>query len=212
MEEYYENARDYIRDAATAKAIFVCSSDDLMGYFSLRPETTYIQVWHGCGVFKKIGLSTIDQKWGKSAASHKEYPINKNYSYVTIASPELAWIFEEAMGIDKESGVIVPTGVSRTDIFFDDEYIQKYIQYDSADASRTMAELVFRESDCGMPVVNYCNNLEKKRNILYLSLIHISLKVLVIIFYAFWPLIPLTTCLLYTSQQINKDWKTYRNR
>lgn len=124
MEEYYENARDYIRDAATAKAIFVCSSDDLMGYFSLRPETTYIQLWHGCGVFKKIGLSTIDQKWGKSAASHKEYPINKNYSYVTIASPELSWIFEEAMGIDKESGVIVPTGVSRTDIFFDDEYIQ----------------------------------------------------------------------------------------
>ena len=49
----------------------------------------------------------------------------------------------------------------------DDEYIQKYIQYDSADASRKMAELVFRESDCGMPVVNYCNNLEKKRNILY---------------------------------------------
>ena len=97
MEEYYENARDYIRDAATAKAIFVCSSDDLMGYFSLRPETTYIQLWHGCGVFKKIGLSTIDQKWGKSAASHKEYPINKNYSYVTIASPELSWICYEKL-------------------------------------------------------------------------------------------------------------------
>lgn len=123
MEEYYENAKEYIRDIATAKAVFVCAADDLMGYFSLRPETTYIQLWHGCGVFKKIGLSTIDKKWGKSAASHKEYPINTNYSYVTIASPELSWIFEEAMNIDKDSGIIVPTGVSRTDIFFDSQYI-----------------------------------------------------------------------------------------
>lgn len=125
MEQYYENAKEYVRDIATAKAVFVCAANDLMGYFSLRAETTYIQLWHGCGVFKKIGLSTIDKKWGKSAASHKEYPINTNYSYVTIASPELSWIFEEAMNIEKESGIIVPTGVSRTDVFFDSQYVKK---------------------------------------------------------------------------------------
>ena len=94
-----------------------------MSYITLRPETTYIQLWHGCGVFKKVGLSTIDKKFGKSAKSHEEYPLNTNYSYVTIASPELSWIFEESMGIDKESGVITPTGISRTDEFFDEEFI-----------------------------------------------------------------------------------------
>ncbi len=122
-QEYLEKAKDYIRECATAKAIFICTANDLMGYFELRPETTYIQLWHGCGAFKKVGLSTIDKKFGKSAESHKEYPINTNYSYVTIASPEVAWIFEESMGIDKDSGIIVPTGISRTDEFFDKDFI-----------------------------------------------------------------------------------------
>lgn len=121
-EQYYFNAKDYIRETATAKAIFVCTANDLMGHFKLRPETTYIQLWHGCGAFKKVGLSTIDKKFGKSAKGHELYPINTNYSYVTIASPEVSWIFEESMGIDKDSGIIVPTGISRTDEFFQPEF------------------------------------------------------------------------------------------
>ncbi len=121
-QEYLENAKEYIRECGTAKAIFICTANDLMGYFELRPETTYIQLWHGCGAFKKVGLSTIDKPFGKSAASHQEYPINTNYTYVTIASPEVSWIFEESMGIPKDSGIIVPTGISRTDEFFDEEY------------------------------------------------------------------------------------------
>lgn len=124
-EQYYENAKAYIREVATAKAIFICTANDLMGYFTLRPETTYIQLWHGCGAFKKFGLSTIDKSFGKSAASHEEYPVNTNYSYVTIASEELSWVFEEAMGISKESGIIASTGISRTDEFFDSNYIEK---------------------------------------------------------------------------------------
>ena len=123
-QEYFENAKDYIREIATAKAVFICTANELLGYTKLRPETTYIQLWHGCGAFKKVGLSTIDKKFGKSAASHEEYPLNTGYSYVTIASPELSWIFEESMGIDKDSGVIVPTGISRTDEFFDPEYVK----------------------------------------------------------------------------------------
>lgn len=123
-QEYFENGKDYIREAATAKAVFNCTANDLMSYFTLRPETTYIQLWHGCGAFKKVGLSAIGKNFGKDAASHKEYPLNTNYSYVTIASPEVSWIFEESMGIDKESGIIVPTGISRTDVFFDQEYIK----------------------------------------------------------------------------------------
>ena len=123
-EQYYKNAKEYIREAATAKAVFICTANDLMGYLKLRPETTYIQLWHGCGVFKKVGLSTADKKFGKTAEGHKEYPLNTNYSYVTVASPELSWIFEESMGIDKDSGIIVPTGISRTDEFFMPEFVK----------------------------------------------------------------------------------------
>ena len=123
--EYYMNAFRYICDCATAEAIFICTANDYMGHFKLREETTYFQLWHGCGIIKKVGLSTIDKSFGKSAKSHREYPINTNYTYVTIASPAQTWIYEEAMNIEKNSGVIVPTGVSRTDVFFDSAYLEK---------------------------------------------------------------------------------------
>lgn len=122
---YFMNAKRYIEACATAEAIFNCTANILMGYLKLRPETTYIQLWHGCGAFKKCGLSTIDSKFGKTKKSHEEYPQNTNYSYVTIASPELSWVFEEMMGIEKDSGVIVPTGISRTDCFFSEDFIQE---------------------------------------------------------------------------------------
>lgn len=120
---FYLNAAKYIEDCATAKAIFICTANDLMSYFTLRPETTYIQLWHGCGAFKKVGASTVGKKFGKSAKARAEYPDHTNYSYVTVASPEVSWIFEESMSIDKDSGIIVPTGISRTDEFFDKNYI-----------------------------------------------------------------------------------------
>lgn len=127
-EEYYMNAKEYVREIATAKAVFICTANALLGHVKLRPETTYIQLWHGCGAFKKIGLSTVDKRFGKSAESHEEFPLNTGYSYVTIASPEVSWIFEEAMGIKKEDDVIVPTGISRTDCFFDKQFIENAYQ------------------------------------------------------------------------------------
>lgn len=121
---YYENAVRWVKALATAKACFVHESNDLMGYLNIRKETKIIQLWHGCGVLKKIGLSTADQKDFKSSKTYKEFPEYNKYDMVTIASPELSWVFEEFMGIDKESGIISPIGVSRTDEFFDPEYIR----------------------------------------------------------------------------------------
>lgn len=125
LEDYFLNAKEYVRSIARAKAVFVCTANDLAGHFTVRPETTYIQLWHACGAFKRFGLSTIDKKFGKSAKSHKMYPVNTNYDYVTIASPDTSWIYEEAMNIEKDSGIIIATGISRTDVFFDEDYISR---------------------------------------------------------------------------------------
>ena len=121
--EYYCNAIEFAIKMATAKVVFVHESNNLMGYLHIRPETKVIQLWHGCGILKKIGLSTIGKKNFKSRRAYKEFPEYNNYSCVTIASPELSWVYEEFMGIDKESGIIQPIGVSRTDEFFDQGYI-----------------------------------------------------------------------------------------
>lgn len=124
VSEYYANAEKFVRQMATAKGVFVHESNNLMGYLDIRKETKVIQLWHGCGVFKKIGLSTSGKEHFKSREKYEEYPEYNNYSIVTIASPELSWVFEEFMGIDKEEGIIQPIGVSRTDEFFDEEYVK----------------------------------------------------------------------------------------
>lgn len=123
--EYYERALEFIKDLATSKAVFLSTANDLLSHFDVRKETKVIQLWHGVGVLKKVGYSTMSNKhFGKNKAEREEYNQYRNYSYVTIAAPEQSWIFEEAMNIDKDSGIIVPIGVSRTDVFFDKDYIQ----------------------------------------------------------------------------------------
>lgn len=121
--EYHINAAWFVRDMALARVVFVHESNNLMGYLNIRPETRVVQLWHGCGVFKHIGLSTIGKKGFKSMARYEEFPEYNKYSLVTIASPELSWVFEEFMGISKESGIIQPFGVCRTDEIFDKGYV-----------------------------------------------------------------------------------------
>ena len=102
---YYENAVKWVKALATAKACFVHESNDLMGYLNIRKETKIIQLWHGCGVLKKIGLSTADKKDFKSAKTYEEFPEYNKYDMVTIASPELSWVFEEFMGLIRKVGL-----------------------------------------------------------------------------------------------------------
>lgn len=126
--EYHINAAWFIRDMSIARIVFVHESNNLLGYINIRPETKVVQLWHGCGVFKHIGLSTIGKKGFKSKARYEEFPEYNKYSLVTIASPELSWVFEEFMGISKESGIIQPFGVCRTDEIFDDGYVETCFQ------------------------------------------------------------------------------------
>lgn len=118
--ELYENALKAIREAATAKAVFISSANNVFSQFDLRPETKLIQLWHGLGIYKKVGYSTLESGgFGMSAAEREEYPQYRNYTYVTIPSEEQAWVFEDAMRIPADSGVFAPIGVARTDVFFD---------------------------------------------------------------------------------------------
>lgn len=48
----------------------------------------------------------------------------------------------------------------------DEEYIKRFIQYDSIDAAKKMAELVFHKNTCDMPLMDYSKNNEKKRRVL----------------------------------------------
>jgi CDP-ribitol ribitolphosphotransferase len=122
--EYYENALRFAADAATAKAVFLSTANDVFSHIEMRPETKLIQLWHGVGMFKRVGWSTVGKSFGKGVVARKEYDQYRNYSYVTIAGEAQAWTFADAFHIPEDSGVIVPVGIARTDLFYRDSYIE----------------------------------------------------------------------------------------
>ena len=124
--KYYENVKHFVKEAATAKAVLLSTANDFFSFVDLRPETKIIQLWHGVGMFKKVGYSTLNSKrFGPGEKYRQEFDQYKGYSYVTIASENQAWMFEDAMHISADSGVLAPVGISRTDLFFDDEYMKQ---------------------------------------------------------------------------------------
>ncbi len=127
--EYYLNAKAYIKDLATAKAVFLSTANDLLSQFDLRPETKVIQLWHGVGMFKKVGYSTVDNRnFGKSAKDREKYNQYRNYTYVTVAGEEQIWTFEDAFRISRDTGLYKAIGIARTDVFFWDDYYDEQME------------------------------------------------------------------------------------
>ncbi len=123
--QYRKNVKAMLADIATAKYVFFDEATNVNGCFRMRPETVVTQLWHGCGAFKKFGFSTADAIFGASRKEMEKYPFNRNYTRVTVSSPEVVWAYEEAMQYSHESGVVQPLGSSRTDIFYDQKVIDR---------------------------------------------------------------------------------------
>lgn len=122
--ERYLRALDFIIDMGTAKAVFTHTFHDYYDCLDIRKETKVVQLWHGCGIIKKLGVSNADTPGRRTRESFKEYNCYKNYDLVVMPSEEERWIFEDMMGLKKGDPVLQAIGVSRTDEFFDPEYVQ----------------------------------------------------------------------------------------
>jgi CDP-ribitol ribitolphosphotransferase len=81
-----------------------------------RKGTEIIQLWHGCGAFKRWGYSTIDLGWGASARTYRWFPAHRNYTYACVSSPEVIPHYAEAFHCSPDR--IRPWGVPRTDFYF----------------------------------------------------------------------------------------------
>jgi len=124
-KQFYRNCKEMLRDVATAKYVFVNEASRYLSCVDLREETIVTQLWHACGAFKRFGFSTADKLFGTDKEGMLLHPYYKNYTHVTISSPEIAWAYEEAMGLQDRPEVIKPVGTSRTDIFFVPEEQEK---------------------------------------------------------------------------------------
>ena len=123
-KEMLKQGKELVEDLATAKYVFLAEATTILGCLEIRPQTHVTQLWHGCGAFKRFGFSTGDFIFGDSLQEQQKFPSHNNYSTVTVSSKEVAWAYEEAMGIPAESGIVKPLGVSRTDVFYDEPFIK----------------------------------------------------------------------------------------
>lgn len=108
---------------ADAAVVFISDSSYFFSSLPLRPQTKVIQTWHACGAFKKFGYSITDKKFGADRKDLERFPLHRNFSIVTVSSPEVVWAYAEAFHMEKEQEKILPVGISRTDIFYRREFL-----------------------------------------------------------------------------------------
>ena len=101
-----------------AQAEFVILQDNFLPVSSCRKRkgTKVIQLWHGCGAFKRFGYDAKDD-------IPRVYKGNvyKNYDLVTVSSPYCRPFFTSAMRI-KHPNIVRAYGSSYTDCYFDEAY------------------------------------------------------------------------------------------
>ncbi len=110
---------DFAEMCATSKVIILDEYTPQIHLIDLKPETKLVQLWHACGAFKTFGFTRL----GKPKGSPQPTRMHRSYDYVTVSSAFCKKCHSEGFGIATDN--VVPTGIARTDIFFDSEYREK---------------------------------------------------------------------------------------
>lgn len=108
----------FMKEYATAEYVFVCDYYLPVASCRKRPETKVVQLWHSCGLMKKIAHDAGDD-------IPKGYHGNMfgNYTYLTLSAQVCVPVHAQALRIPQER--IYATGVSRTDYYFDEDWNSK---------------------------------------------------------------------------------------
>ena len=116
-KQYLSECFRMLKKLATAEIVFVDESSNVLAALPIRPETKMIQVWHGCGAFKRFGNDIL------GGLEEKYY---NDYTFTTVSSPHIVDVYASSMGQRKES--VLPIGISRTDVFFCEDYVSEQRQ------------------------------------------------------------------------------------
>lgn len=105
----------FMRLYAVSKTVVLCDNYLPVSSCRKRRRTTVIQLWHGCGAFKKFGYDAPDDIPAMYRGN-----VYKNYDLVTVSGECCIPHFESAMRI---KSVVLPIGISYTDRLYDKAYI-----------------------------------------------------------------------------------------
>ncbi len=103
-----------VRQMADAAFIYVDESSDVLAAVPVRKQTVVVQCWHACGAFKRFGHGL------KSGISGEYYG---PYDLACVSSADMVPFYEDAM--NQKRGIVRPLGISRTDVFFDENFIKQ---------------------------------------------------------------------------------------
>lgn len=108
---------------AAAKCTFV--SDYYLPAFANPPRkgSRLVQLWHGCGAFKKWGYSTKEGTWGLKSDFFTKYNVHQTYTDIITSSEQVNSIYAEAFNADVSK--VKSLGVGRTDVFFNSDSVSK---------------------------------------------------------------------------------------
>ncbi len=108
---------------AQAKCTFV--SDYYLPAFANKPRKNarLVQLWHGCGAFKKWGYSTREGSWGLKSDFFEKYNIHKTYTDIITSDEAVNQIYSEAFNADISK--VKALGVARTDVYFSSTFIKE---------------------------------------------------------------------------------------
>ena len=105
----------FMKLRAQAKYIFICDTFVPVSSGRRDARTKVVQLCHYSGPFKKLGYATDDDVpayYGKN--------VFKNYDLVTASSEMFVPLLSAAMR--QEPGVVQPLGVSRSDVYYNEEW------------------------------------------------------------------------------------------
>lgn len=105
----------FMKQYATAEYVFICDYYLPVASCRKRPETTVVQLWHSCGLMKKIAYDTRED----IPAGYRGNMFG-NYTWLTLSAEICVPVHARALRIPERC--IRATGVSRTDYYFDEAW------------------------------------------------------------------------------------------
>ncbi|MCD7766909.1 MAG: CDP-glycerol glycerophosphotransferase family protein, partial [Lachnospiraceae bacterium] len=105
----------FMRRYAVAEYVFICDYFLPVASCRKRPQTKVVQLWHSCGLTKKIAYDA-----GEDIPKGYSGDMFGNYTYLTMSAEVCVPVHERALRLSREH--IFATGISRTDFYFDQEW------------------------------------------------------------------------------------------
>ncbi len=108
----------FMKAYATAEYVFICDYFLPASSCRKRPETKLIQLWHSCGLMKKIAFDA-----GDDVPKNYRGDLFGNYSLLTMSAEVCVPVHAHALRLPQER--IRATGISRTDVYFDPDWNER---------------------------------------------------------------------------------------